>query len=85
MLPPLFAVLLVTLVEGLRRLGGSLALGRLVQPLATADRGSKEMGHSKPFDATLKDMAGINPAQFLVELEGPAEIDVVTLQERRTA
>jgi hypothetical protein len=26
---------------------------------------------SKPFDATLKDMAGVNPAEFLAEVDAP--------------
>ena len=31
---------------------------------------------SKPFDATLKDMAGINPAQFLAEIDAPPALPV---------
>ena len=31
---------------------------------------------SKPFDATLKDLAGINPAQFLAEIDAPPALPV---------
>jgi hypothetical protein len=31
---------------------------------------------SKPFDATLKDMAGVNPAQFLAEIDVPPALPV---------
>jgi hypothetical protein len=31
---------------------------------------------SKPFDATLKDLAGINPGQFLTDIDGPPALPV---------